>query len=80
MRLWAGKQTKGAIIAGAWVGAEPFWNIGLHIKSKEVKQGLKLSEVLLAIEDTIKSKFPNYELVISPKARTGLQGTYDGLK
>jgi len=80
MRIWAGKQKKGTIIAGEWEGAEPFWNIGIHIKSEEVKRGLKLSEVLKAVEETLKNKFPSFKLVISPKAGEGLAGRHDGLK
>ena len=45
MRIWAGKQKKGAVVEGKWKGAEPFWNIGLHIRSEEVQVGLKVSEV-----------------------------------
>ena len=80
MRIWLGGQKKGAVVAGVWKGAEPLWNLGVHIKSKEVQQGLRLSEVLNAIEETLKNQFPSYSIVISPKAREGLLGKYDGLK
>ena len=36
MRVWAGKQKKGVVVEGRWKGAEPPWNIGIHIRSEEV--------------------------------------------
>ena len=79
MRIWAGKQKKGAVIGGLWKGAEPLWNIGIHIRSEEVQQGLKVSEVEKAIVNALKGNFPSHRLVINPKARGGLGGKYDGL-
>jgi len=80
MRIWAGKQKKGAVIGGVWKGAEPLWNIGIHIRSDEVQQGLKVSEVEQTIESTLRQKFPSYRLVISPKAREVSKGQHDGLR
>ena len=79
MRVWAGKQKKGAVVEGTWKGAEPLWNIGVHIRSEEVQQGLKVSQVEKTIVNVIKEKFPSYKLVISPKAREVLEGKHDGL-
>jgi hypothetical protein len=79
MRVWAGKQKKGAIVEGEWKGAEPLWNIGIHIRSEEVKQGLKISEVENTIANVLKGNFSSYKLVISPKAREVLEGKHDGL-
>ena len=79
MRVWLGQQRKGAVVVGRWKGAEPLWNIGIHIKSEEVQGGLKVSEVEKAIVNVLKVNFPSYELVISPKAKAGLGGKHDGL-
>jgi hypothetical protein len=79
MRIWAGKQKKGAIINGQWQGVEPFCNIGIHIKSDEVQQGIKVSEVEQTIISALKSKFPTLNLVISPRAKEVLTGKQDGL-
>ena len=80
MRVWAGKQKKGAVVQGVWKGAEPLWNIGVHVRSEEVQQGLKVSEVEKSIVDVLKTKFPSYKLVVSPKAKEVLQGKHDALK
>ena len=79
MRVWAGKQKKGAVVGGRWKGAEPLWNIGIHIRSEEVQQGLKVSEVEKAIVNALKSNFSLYKLVISPKAGEVLAGKHDSL-
>ena len=79
MRIWAGKQKKGVVVEGKWKGAEPLWNFGIHVRSEEVQQGLKVSEVLKTVESALGNKFPSYKLVISPKAREVLEGKHDGL-
>jgi len=79
MRVWAGKQKKGIAIQGVWKGAEPLWNIGVHIRSEEVQQGLKVSEVEKAIVSALQAKFPSYKLVISPKAQQVLELKHDNL-
>ena len=79
MRVWAGKQKKGIVVEGRWKGAEPLWNIGVHIRSEEVQQGLKVSEVEKTIVNALQAKFPSYKLVISPKAQEVLELKYDGL-
>ena len=79
MRVWAGKQKKGIVVEGRWKGAEPLWNIGIHIRSEEVQQGLKVSEVEKTIVSVLQAKFPSYKLVISPKAQQVLELKYDGL-
>jgi hypothetical protein len=79
MRIWAGRQRKGAVINGTWQGAEPLWNIGIHLRSEEVQQGLKISEVEKTIIDALKSNFPSYSMVISPRAKTALTGQLDGI-
>ena len=79
MRVWAGKQKKGVVVEGRWKGAEPLWNIGIHIRSEEVQQGLKVSEVEKTIVSALQTKFPSYKLVISPKAQEVLELKYDGL-
>jgi len=79
MRVWAGKQKKGIVIQGVWKGAEPLWNIGVHIRSEEVQQGLKVSEVEKAIISALRVKFPSYKLVISPKAQEVLELKHDAL-
>ena len=79
MRVWAGKQKKGTAIQGVWKGAEPLWNIGVHIRSEEVQQGLKVSEVEKAIVSALQAKFPSYKLVISPKAQQVLELKHDNL-
>lgn len=80
MRIWAGKQKKGVIVNGMWQGAEPFWNFGVHVRSEEVVQGLRVSDVEKTIEDALRSKFPSYKLIISPKAKEVSQGSHDGLR
>jgi len=75
----AGKQKKGIVIQGVWKGAEPLWNIGVHIRSEEVQQGLKVSEVEKAIISALQTKFPSYKLVISPKAQEVLELKHDAL-
>jgi hypothetical protein len=80
MRIWAGKQKKGVVIGGQWKGAEPLWNIGIHVRSEEVERGLKVSEVEQAIEGVLKQKFPSYRLVISPKAAEVSKGLHDGIR
>ena len=79
MRVWVGKQKKGVVVEGRWKGAEPLWNIGIHIRSEEVQQGLKVSEVEKTIVSVLQAKFPSYKLVISPKAQQVLELKYDGL-
>jgi len=79
MRVWAGKQKKGAVVEGRWKGAEPLWNIGIHIRSEEVQGGLKVSEVEKVIVNALEGNFPSYRLVINPKAREVLEGKHDGL-
>jgi len=79
MRVWAGKQKKGVVVEGRWKGAEPLWNIGIHIRSEEVQQGLKVSEVEKTIVSALQAKFPSYKLVISPKAKEVLELKYDCL-
>lgn len=79
MRLWAGQQKKGVVRNGKWEGAEPLWNVGIHLRSDDVKGGLKVSEVCAAVEETLKQKFPQYGLEISPKAKDALAGKLDGL-
>jgi len=79
MRVWAGKQKKGSVVEGRWKGAEPLWNIGIHIRSEEVQGGLKVSEVEKVIVNALEGNFLSYRLVISPKAREVLEGKHDGL-
>lgn len=79
MRIWAGKQKKGIVIQGVWKGAEPLWNIGVHIRSEEVQQGLKVSEVEKAIVSALQAQFPLHKLVISPKAQEVLELKHDDL-
>ena len=79
MRIWLGQQRKGAVLEGKWNGAEPLWNIGIHIKSNEVQEGLKISAVEKAIVNALKGNFASYKLVISPKAKEGLEGKHDTL-
>jgi len=79
MRVWAGKQKKGIEVGGRWKGAEPMWAIGLNIRSEEVQQGLKVSEVEKTIVSVLHAKFPSYKVVISPKAQEVLTGKHDGL-
>ena len=79
MRVWAGKQKKGMVVEDRWIGAEPLWNIGIHIRSEEVQEGLKLSEVEKTIVSALHAKFPSYKLVISPKAQEVLELKHDGL-
>ena len=78
-RVWAGLQKKGSVIEGRWKGAEPLLNIGVHIYSNDVEQGLKASEVAKAVVNSLKGNFPSYELVISPSASEVLGGRHDGL-
>lgn len=79
MRVWAGKQKKGAVVEGVWKGAEPLWNIGIHIRSEEIQAGLKISKVETAIVNALKANFPSHRLVISPKAKEVLDGKHDSL-
>ena len=78
MRIWAGKQKRGAVVEGRWKGAEPLWNIGVHIRSQEVQGGLKASEVEKTIVDALRARFPSHKLVISPKAQEVLEAKHDG--
>ena len=78
LRLWAGQQKRGIVVNGEWNGAEPLWNIGIHVRSGDVQQGLKVSEVANVIKNTIQSYFPSYGLEISPKAKDVLAGKHDG--
>lgn len=79
MRVWAGKQKKGIVVRGVWKGAEPLWNIGVHVRSEEVQQGLKVSDVERTIVSALRAKFPSYKLVVSPKAQEVLELKHDGL-
>ena len=79
MRVWAGRQKKGTVIQGVWKGAEPLWNIGVHVRSEEVQQGLKVSEVEKAIISALQAKFPSHKLVISPKAQEVLELKHDDM-
>ena len=79
MRVWAGKQKKGAVVEGRWKGAEPLWNIGVHVRSEEVQGGLKVSEVEKAIVGALRAEFPSHKLVISPKAQEVLELKHDDL-
>ena len=78
MRVWLG-QKKGVVVGGRWKGKEPLYNIGISIRSEEVQGGLKVSEVEKAIVNALEGNFASYRLVISPKAREGLEGRHDGL-
>jgi len=78
LRLWAGQQKKGIVVNGEWKGAEPLWNIGIHVRSGDVQGGLKVSEVASAIKDALQSQFSSYGLEISPKAKDVLAGKHDG--
>lgn len=79
IRLWTGQQQKGVVRNGNWLGAEPLWNIGIWLRSGDVKDGLKISEVLAAVEKMLKQEFPQYGLEISPKGREALAGKLDGM-
>lgn len=78
MRLWAGQQRKGAVVGDEWKGAEPLWNIGIHVRSRDVQLGLNISEVAKVIKSALEAKFPSYDLEISPKAKEVLEGIHDG--
>lgn len=62
MRLWLGefKQTRSR-------GRN--WNIGLHVYEDE---GIPVADVLRAIQDTLDSRFPTAQVVISPSAKNAL--------
>lgn len=79
MRLWAGQQKKGIVVGGEWKGAEPLWNVGIHVRSGDVQEGLKVSEVASVIKNALQSHFTSYGLEISPKAKEVLAGEHDGL-
>ena len=78
MRLWAGQQRKGVVVDGEWKGAEPLWNIGVHVRSGDVQRGLKVSEVAKVIKRALEAGFPSYNLQISPKAKEALEGKHGG--
>jgi hypothetical protein len=78
LRLWAGQQKKGIVVNDEWNGAEPLWNIGIWVRSGDVKQGLKVSEVASVIRNALQSHFSSYGLEISPKGKEVLAGKHDG--
>ncbi len=82
IRLWAGQQKNGVVRDGEWHGMEPLWNVGIHLRSADVKAGLKIGEVCSAVEEILTQKFSQYfqnGLEISPKAKEALSGNLDGL-
>ena len=79
LRLWAGQQKKGIVVDGEWKGAEPLWNIGIHVRSGDIRGGLKVSEVADTIRKALQSHFSLCGLEISPKAKDVLAGKHDGL-
>lgn len=79
IRLWVGQQKNGIVDGNEWTGAEPLWNIGIWVRSRDVQRGLKISEITNVIKNTLETKFPSYHLDISPKAQAVLDGIHDGL-
>ena len=79
IRLWVGQQKNGIVDSNEWIGAEPLWNIGIWVRSRDVQQGLKISEITNVIKNTLETRFSSYHLEISPKAKEALKGTYDNL-
>jgi hypothetical protein len=78
LRLWVGQQKNGIVVDNDWKGAEPLWNIGIWVRSKDVQNGLKISEVADTIKNVLETKFSSYDLEISPKAKAVLDGKHDG--